>query len=101
MLRPDGTFVAATNGDEHLAKLLIDAGGTPLITKFSTQIGSDALHQHFTLVSQVDLATRAVFPGHSQACAYLATFDETLATSLPHFEGSREYAGATSVFVAR
>ncbi|MBA2573382.1 MAG: class I SAM-dependent methyltransferase [Nocardioidaceae bacterium] len=101
VLRPNGALVAATNGDEHLTELLTEAGGAPLITQFSTENGSEALHRHFDHVSQTELATQAVFCDHAQASAYLATFDDTLAASLPHFDGPREYAGATSVFVAR
>jgi len=97
VLRPSGALVATTNGDKHLAELLTEAGGAPLITQFSTENGSAALHRHFDQISQTDLATRAVFCDHAQASAYLATFDDTLAASLPPFEGPREYAGATSV----
>ena len=97
VLRPSGALVATTNGDKHLAELLTEAGGAPLITQFSTENGSAALHRHFDHVSQTELATQAVFCDHAQASAYLATFDDTLAASLPPFEGPREYAGATSV----
>jgi hypothetical protein len=100
-VRPGGTFVAATNGDRHLADLLIEAGGQPLLTQFSSENGAAALSRHFDDVHQTDLATRAVFPDHASASAYLATFDEALAASLPRFDGERQYAGATSVFVAR
>lgn len=99
VLRPGGVFVAATNGNGHLAELLTAAGGSPLITQFSTENGSGQLRQHFDQVSQADLATRAVFSDHTQATTYLATFDPGLAAALPGFEGPREYAGATSVFV--
>ena len=101
VLRPGGTLVAATNGDGHLADLLVDAGGQPLVTQFSTENGAVALGRHFADVHQTDVATRAVFPDHASACAYLATFDESLAAGLPAFGGAREYAGATSVFLAR
>ena len=48
-----------------------------------------------------DIATRAVFPDHAAAVAYLATIDDALAAGLPYFDGPREYAGATTVFLAR
>lgn len=92
VLRPGGTFVAATNGDNHLAQLLVDAGGQPLVTQFSTENGAAALSRHFDDVHQSDLATLAMFPDHASACAYLATFDESLAANLPPFDGPREYA---------
>lgn len=101
VLRPGGLFVAVTNGDAHLAGLLTEAGGSPILTGFSSENGAAALGAHFQHVEQTDLATRAVFPDHDAAVAYLATFDSGLAAGLPWFEGSREYAGATTMFVAR
>ena len=62
---------------------------------------TEALQQHFERVTREDIATRAVFPDHAAAVAYLATTDEGLAAGLPPFEGPREYAGATTVFLAR
>lgn len=101
VLRPEGTFVAVTNGEQHLAGLLAEAGGTPLATGFSTENGALALRRHFGTVGQDDLVSRAVMVGHAAAQAYLASFDPTLAGRLPAFDGPREYAGATSVFVSR
>lgn len=101
VLRPGGLFVAVTNGDEHTADLRRAAGGGPLVTGFSTENGADALRRHFSEVEQEDIATRAVFPDHAAATAYLASFDEGLATNLPAFEGPRQVAGATTVFLAR
>jgi SAM-dependent methyltransferase len=100
VLRPDGRFVAVTNGDAHLADLLTEAGGAPLITRFSSENGAAALARHFGEVRREEFATRAVFDDHAGAVGYLATMDETLAANLPWFEGPREYAGATTVFVA-
>lgn len=101
VLRPGGVFVAATNGDDHLADLLTAAGGTRLVTGFSSRNGADALRRHFGDVSQEDFATRATFADHAAAVAYLATFREELAAGLPVFDGPRTFAGASSVFVAR
>jgi SAM-dependent methyltransferase len=110
VLRPGGLFVAATNGDGHLADLMAEAGGDQLITQFSSENGNAALAAHFDHVEQAQIATRAVFADHRAAQAYLATFDQQpgekagahagLSQRLPMFEGEREYAGATSVFTA-
>lgn len=100
VLRPGGRIVAVTNGDRHLAGLLQEAGGRPIVTQFSTENGHTALSRHFDHVKQVDLATRAVFADHGGARAYLTTFDPGLAATLPPFDGEREYAGATTVFTA-
>jgi ubiquinone/menaquinone biosynthesis C-methylase UbiE len=100
VLRPDGRFVAVTNGDAHLADLMTGAGGAPVITRFSSENGAAELARQFGEVTREDFATRAFFDDHAGAVGYLATLDETLAANLPPFQGPREYAGATTVFVA-
>lgn len=101
VIRPGGLLVAVTNGDEHLADLLVEAGGSRLVTQFSSENGEVVLRRHFSDVRAQHQATRAVFDDHAEAVGYLASFDHTLAAQLPPFEGAREYAGATTVFLAR
>jgi SAM-dependent methyltransferase len=101
VLRPGGLFVAVTNGDEHVADLRRAAGGGPVVTAFSTENGEAALRRHFGRVDREDIATQAVFADHAAAAAYLATTDAQLAADLPPFDGSRIFAGATTVFLAR
>lgn len=101
VLRPGGTFVAVTNGDEHLDDLRREAGGERLPTSFSSENGEAALRQHFDVVRRQDLRTRAVFVDHAAAVAYLDSFAEEVAWDLPFFDGPREYAGHVTVFVAR
>lgn len=85
---------------EHLARLLSDAGGEPLVTGFSTENGAAALRRHFEDVRRDDLRTEAVFPDHAAAKVYLATLDAELADGLPWFDGERRDAGASTVFLA-
>ncbi len=99
VLRPGGTFVAVTNGNDHLADLRREAGGKPETTQFSSETGESVLRRRFADVRRHDLETRAVFGDHAAAQAYLDSFDEGLV--LPPFEGSREYAGHVTVFEAR
>ncbi|MEO5852384.1 MAG: class I SAM-dependent methyltransferase [Nocardioides sp.] len=101
VLRPGGTFVAVTNGDEHVADLRREAGGEPVVTAFSSENGEQALRRHFDDVRREDLRTRAVFPDHAAATAYLASSEEDVAWDLPWFAGPREYAGHVTVFTAR
>jgi ubiquinone/menaquinone biosynthesis C-methylase UbiE len=101
VLRPGGLFLAATNGDEHVADLRREAGGGPVVTQFSTQNGEPALRRHFDEVRREDLRPRAVFPDHASALAYLASSGEDVAWSLPAFEGPREYLGEGTIFVAQ
>lgn len=101
VLRPAGQLTVATNGDAHLAELLAEAGGRPLVTQFSSETAADALGRHFAHVTQRDIETRATFPDHASAVAYLRTFSEDLAAALPPFTGAREFAGFTSILTAR
>ena len=101
VLRPGGRFLAVTNGDDHVADLRREAGGDAVVTCFSSENGEPALRRHFGDVQREDLATRAVFPDHASAVAYLASSDEGLGPDLPAFDGAREYAGHVTVFVAR
>lgn len=100
VLRPGGRFLAVTNGDEHVAELRREAGGSPVVTAFSSENGEEALRRHFDAVRREDLRTRAVFPDHATAVAYLESSGEGLGPALPVFEGTREYAGHVTVFVA-
>lgn len=101
VLRPGGTLVVATNGESHLAGLLREAGGEPLVTQFTSEVAGPLLRHHFDEVTQRDIETRASFDDHAAAAAYLATFDEGLARALPHFDGPRSYAGHTAILTAR
>ena len=101
VLREGGQLVAVTNGEGHTAGLRRASGGSPLVTQFSTESGADVLSSHFDVVTQEDITTRASFESHEHAVAYLASFDEDLASNLPHFDGPLEDLGATTVFVAR
>ncbi|MFC4783337.1 class I SAM-dependent methyltransferase [Nocardioides sp. MAHUQ-72] len=98
VLRPGGRFLAVTTGDEHTAGLRRDAGGEALVTQFSSENGEEALRRHFDHVSREELRTRAVFPDHGAAQAYLDTMGGEW--RLPHFDGPREYAGHVTVFLA-
>ena len=100
VLRPGGQLTVATNGDLHLAELLLEAGGEPLVTQFSSENAAESLRRHFRHVTQRDIETRATFPDHASAVAYLGTFSKELAAGLPWFDGPREYSGLTSVLTA-
>ena len=101
VLRPGGLFVAVTNGDAHTADLRRAAGGEALVSGFSRENGEAALLRHFGSVEREDIATRAEFPDHAAAAAYLRTFDDGLADALPFSEGPWTAQGATTVFLAR
>jgi SAM-dependent methyltransferase len=99
VLRPGGTFVAVTNGDDSLADLLAEAGARPSAKGFSSENGEFTLLRRFSDVRSQDLETRAFFPDHASAQAYLDTHDEGLV--LPHFDGPRTYTGHVTIFEAR
>ena len=100
VLRPGGLLVAVTNGEQHLGALREEAGGPLRVTGFSSENGEAALREHFGDVRRDDLATRAIFPDHAAAEAYLLSGQEDVAWALPPFDGPREYAGHATVFVA-
>ncbi|MCD4536083.1 class I SAM-dependent methyltransferase [Nocardioides sp. cx-169] len=101
VLRPGGTFLAVTNGDQHVAELRRAVGRPPMVTHFSSENGEAALGRHFSDVRREDLRPRAVFPDHAAALAYLASSEEPSQRDLPWFDGPREYAGHVTVFVCR
>src|SRR6185503_6077966 len=101
VLRPGGLFVAVTNGDAHLADLRVEAGGSPEVTRFSTQNGEDQLRAHFREVQRTDMQPRAVFADSSVAEAYLASSGENIAWQVPEFDEPREYTGEAIIFLAR
>lgn len=100
VLRPGGTFVAVTNGDEHVADLRRHAGGDAVITTFSSENGEASLRRHFDTVTRRDVETRAVFPDRAAALSYLASSGEDVAWSPPVDGWPREYAGHVTVFTA-
>ena len=101
VLRPGGTFVAVTNGDEHLASLRRESGGDAVRTTFSRENGESSLRQHFDDVARRDIETRAVLPDRDAALAYLHSSNEDVEWSPPEGGWPREYAGHVTVFVAR
>lgn len=101
VLRPGGTFVAVTNGDEHVAALRREAGGKAMRTTFSSENGEESLRRHFETVTRQDIETKAVFPDRDAALAYLRSSDEDVAWSPPESGWPRSYAGFVTVFAAR
>lgn len=100
VLADGGTLVVATNGKEHVADLLREAGGQPVVTQFTSENAEQVLGRHFDRVTHRHVETRATFPDHAAAAAYLSTFAADLAAALPPFEGGRSYAGHTTILTA-
>lgn len=101
VLRPGGSLVAVTNGDEHVAALRREAGGDAVRTAFSSENGEAALLRHFGTVERTDIETRATFPDRTTALAYLHSSLEDVDWSLGEDGWPRQYAGHVTVFVAR
>ena len=55
VLRPGGTFVAATNSRLHLNKLRELVGSGPSTLKFSREDGEEHLRPHFATVDRIDV----------------------------------------------
>jgi len=101
VLRPGGTLIAVTNGDEHTADLRREAGGDAVRTSFSSENGEAALGRHFSSVSRQDVETRALFADRAAALAYLSSSDEDVSWSMPDEGWPREYVGHVTVFIAQ
>jgi 2-polyprenyl-3-methyl-5-hydroxy-6-metoxy-1,4-benzoquinol methylase len=54
VLEPGGHLVAVTNGEDHIVELR-EVVGTPRMTGFSRENGTEALLRHFAAVEQIDL----------------------------------------------
>lgn len=100
VLRDGGTFLAVTNGDAHVAELRALAGLPPLVTSFSSENGATALRRHFRLVTRRDFTTTAVCR-YPEALAYLRSMGDDLPKVPEPWDGTREFAGASSLFVCR
>jgi SAM-dependent methyltransferase len=100
VLRDGGRLSVATNGEEHLGDLLREAGGHAAVTQFTAENAEETLSRHFGHVSRRDVETRATFPDHAAAVAYLSTFAPDLAAALPSFEGPRAYTGRSCILSA-
>ena len=101
VLRDDGTFVAVTNGDRHLADLRVAAGGRPLTSDFSTQNAEPRLREFFAQVERTDLQPQAVFADSSVAVAYLRSSGEDVDWQVPDFDEPRVYSGEVTIFRCR
>ena len=101
VLRPGGLFVAVTNGDGHVAALRREAGGQPVVTRFSSQNGEEQLLRHFGTVERTDLVPQAVFLDRESALAYLRSSDEPVEWRLETFTEPRAYDGEATIFRCR
>lgn len=101
VLRPGGLFVAVTNGDGHVAGLRVEAGGSPVVTRFSSQNGEEQLRRHFSSVERTDLVPQAVFLDSEAALAYLRSSEEPVDWRLAEFHEPRTYDGEATIFLCR
>lgn len=100
VLRPGGTFVAATNGERSLAELWDLIGYVPRYS-FATENGEGALLRHFTVVRRRDVKGELVFPDREAARSYIASsiVASQLADRLPFFDGPLVTTRHVTVFV--
>ena len=101
VLRPGGLFLAVTNGDGHVAELRVQAGGAPVVTRFSSQNAEAQLLRHFSTVERSDLVPQAVFLDSDAALDYLRSTDEPVDWRLEPFSEPRAYDGEATIFRCR
>jgi SAM-dependent methyltransferase len=103
VLRPGGTFVAATNSLRHLHELRELVGSGPSTITFSRESGEELLARHFTRVRRVDVdgrlefATRADVDAYVRASISMSPFADNLPAAVDEPLSVRR---ATSIFVA-
>ena len=104
VLRPGGTFVAATFSNKHLIELY-DWLGDPSVgeLEFSRENGAEQLLPHFGRVERRDADGTVVFPSRGSLQAYLVSLirGAELADSLPAFEGKYRARSSQSIFIAK
>jgi SAM-dependent methyltransferase len=103
VLRPGGTFVAATNSRFHLQELRDLVGSGPSTLKFSREDGEDHLRPHFASVDRIDvdgtleLSDRAGVEDYVTASISMSPFIANLPAEIDVPFSSRR---GSSVFVA-
>jgi len=104
VLRPGGTFVAATNSRLHLHELRELVGSGPSTLKFSREDGADHLRAQFADIRRVDvdgvhvLADRAEVEEYVRASISMSPFVDNLPAVVDEPFVARR---ASSVFIAR
>jgi SAM-dependent methyltransferase len=100
VLRPGGTFVAATNSERSLAQLWDLVGYAPQYS-FGAENGEGALLRYFTVVRRRDVKGELVFPDRDAARSYVASsiLASHLADRLPFFDGPLVTTRHVTVFV--
>jgi SAM-dependent methyltransferase len=103
VLRPGGTFVAATNSRFHLIELRELVGSGPSTLKFSREDGEEHLAPHFRSVRRVDLdgaielADRAEVDDYVRASIAMSPFADNLPAEIDEPFVARR---GSSVFIA-
>ncbi len=104
VLRPGGTFVAATNSRFHLHELRELVGSGPSTLKFSREDGEDHLRPHFAAIERIDvdgvleLTDRASVEDYVGASISMSPFIENLPAEIDVPFVARR---GSSVFVAQ
>ena len=104
VLRPGGTFVAATNSRLHLHELRELVGSGPSTLKFAREDGADHLSPQFVDIRRIDvdgvhvLADRAEVEDYVRASISMSPFVDNLPPVIDEPFVARR---ASSVFVAR
>jgi len=104
VVRPGGTFVAATNSRFHLIELRELVGSGPSALKFSREDGEQHLAPHFASVRRIDvdgtveLADRSEVDDYVRASIAMSPFADKLPAQIDEPFVARR---GSSVFVAR
>jgi SAM-dependent methyltransferase len=102
VLRPGGTLVATTIGDEHMADLWRLVAFAVPTREFSRENGEELLLGHFVRVERHDVDATLVFPDEAALHRYVEStvFADAVPRPLPAVNGPFRSRTRTTVFVA-
>ena len=103
VLRPGGTLVAATFGEDNLRELWALLGETDAPPHpFSRENGEQALRLHFAHVERRDAQAEVIFPNGEAVRRYVGSSIRRrhLADRVPRFDGPFRTRSSQAVFVA-
>jgi len=104
VLRPNGRFVAATNGLQHLGEMwaLVGRDRTEEPMRFFAETGERALRPYFADIERIDATRRLTFRDVAAVRERIGSSiaHRHLAERVPEFEGPLETTAVQVVFVA-
>ena len=100
VLRPEGRFVAVTNGRDHMRELYELTGRDGIQSQFTAEDADEILPRYFGRVERRDAHGWIVFPDAAAAQAYVSSLVALEGARIPPVEGEIRARRLPSIFVA-